>query len=81
MEFLSPWNIVQAILFALGIWWCNEMLSRFHDDLAKLREPDDQADRVVVIILWVITLLVLLVCVRFAWNIGESIVHGIRDLR
>jgi hypothetical protein len=74
--FLSPWNLVQAILFALGIWWCKEILSRWRDDLAKMRQPDDQADRVVIVILWCLTALVLLLCVRFAWNIGESIVHG-----
>jgi hypothetical protein len=79
--FLSPWNLVQAILFALGVWWCKEMLSRWRDDLAKMREPDDQADRAVIIILWSITGLVLLLCVVFALNIGESIARGIRDLR
>jgi hypothetical protein len=78
---LSPGMLIQAILFALGIWWCKEILSRFQDDLAKMREPDDQADRIVIIIYWAITAVVLLVCVRFAWNIGASIVYGIRELR
>ena len=78
--FLSPWNLVQAILFALGIWWCKEILSRWRDDLAKLREADDQADRVVVIIFWIITAVVLILCIRFALNIGGSIVKGILDL-
>lgn len=78
---LSPGILIQAILFALGVWWCKEILSRFQDDLAKMREPDDQADRVVIIIYWVITAVVLLLCVRFAWNIAAGIVHGIRDLR
>jgi hypothetical protein len=78
--FLSPWNLVQAILFALGIWWCKEILSRWRHDLAKMREPDDQADRAVVIVLWSITGLILLLCVRFALNIGGSIVHAIREL-
>jgi hypothetical protein len=79
--FLSPWNLVQAILFALGIWWCKEIFSRWRDDLAKMRKPDDQADRVVIVIFWSITGLVLLLCVRFALNIGGIIVRGIRDLR
>jgi len=78
--FLSPWNLVQAILFALGIWWCKEMLSRWRDDLAKMREPDDTADRAVIIILWSITVVVLLLCILFAFNIGGSIVRGIRGL-
>jgi hypothetical protein len=79
--FLSPWNLVQAILFALGVWWCKEILSRWRDDLAKMRDPDDQADRPVIVILWSITGLVLLLCVGFALNIGGSIVRAIRDLR
>jgi hypothetical protein len=78
--FLSPWNLAQAILFALGVWWCVHMTSRLRDDVGKFREPDDQADRPVIIILWIITGLILLVCVRFGLNIGESISHGIRDL-
>lgn len=76
--FLSPGNLIQAILFALGIWWCKEVFSRFQDDLAKMREPDDQADRIVIIIFWAITVGILLLCILFAWNIGASIVHGIR---
>ena len=78
--FLSPWNLIQAILFALGIWWSKEMLPRWRDDLAKMREPDDTADRVVIIILWSITVVVLLLCILFALNIGGSIVRGIRGL-
>ncbi len=77
--FLSPWNLIQAILFAFGVWWCKEILSRFRDDLAKMREPDDQADRVVIILLWCITVVILLVCILFAWNISASIVRGIRE--
>ncbi|HEV2318205.1 MAG TPA: hypothetical protein VGV18_00535, partial [Verrucomicrobiae bacterium] len=64
-----------------GIWWCKEIFSRLPEDLAKMREPDDQADRVVVMILWSVTALVLLLCVKFALNIGGSIFQGIRALR
>lgn len=78
--FPGPWDFVQAILFALGIWWCKEILSRWREDLAKVRDPNDQADRVVVILFWIITGLVLLLCVWFALNIGASIVRGIREL-
>lgn len=77
--FLSPWNLVQAILFALGIWWCKEIFSRWQDDVAKLREPKDTTDRAVVIIMWTITGVILLLCILFAWNIGGNIVRGIRD--
>jgi len=79
--YLNLGMLVQAILFVLGIWWCKEIFSRWRDDLAKMRNPEDQADRLVVVIFWCITVLVLLLCVRFALNIGGSIMRGIRDLR
>jgi hypothetical protein len=79
--FVSPWNLVQAILFVLGMWWCKEIFSRWRDDLAKMREPDDKADRAVIVILWSITALILLLCARFALGIGENIVRGIRGLQ
>ena len=79
--YLNFGMIVQAILFVLGIWWCKEILSRWREDLEKLRKPEDQADRVVVIIFWILTALALFLCVRFALNIGERIMYGIRDIR
>ena len=78
--YLNLGMLVQAILFVVGVWWCKEILSRWREDLEKVREPDDQADRVVVIIFWIITGLVLFLCVRFALSIVGSIVRGIREL-
>jgi hypothetical protein len=72
--------LVQAILLALGIWWCMEILPRWRDDLEKLRKPDDRADRAVVIILWSITAVVAFLCIRFGLTIGRNIVGGIRDV-
>lgn len=78
--FLTPWMLAQAILLALGIWWCLHMLPRWRDDLGKLREPNDKADRVVIIVLWSITGVVIYLCLRFSLSIGMNIVCGIRDL-
>ena len=78
--FLTPWMLVQAILLALGIWWCMEMYPRWRDDLGKLRKPDDRADRAVVIILWSITAVVAFLSLRFGLTIATSIVIGIRDV-
>ncbi len=41
---LSPWVLIEALLLALGIWWCREMLPRWRDDLRRLREPGDLSD-------------------------------------
>jgi hypothetical protein len=78
--FLSPWMLVQAVLLALGIWWCLEMLPRWRDDLRKLRETNDWSERGVLIVLWSITAVIIFLGVRFALTIGGNIVRGIRDL-
>jgi hypothetical protein len=78
--YLSFGMLIQAILLALGIWWCMEILPRWRDDLEKLRKPNDRADRTVVIILWSITALVAFLCIRFGLIIGWNIVRGIRDV-
>jgi hypothetical protein len=57
------------------------VFSRWREEVAKLRAPADSADRVVVILLWSAAALVLLLCVRFALNIAETILRGIRGLR
>ena len=78
--YLTPRMLVEAILLALGIWWCMEIFPRWRDDLGKLRQPDDRADRPVVIILWSITAVVAFLCIRFALALARNIVGGIRDL-
>ncbi len=77
---LSFGMLFQAVLFAVGIWWCVQMLSRGRDDFRKVRETDDWSDRVVIIILWSITGVVVFLCIRFGLNLAGSIVHGIRDV-
>ena len=78
--FLTPGLLIHAILLAAGIWWCIQILPRWREDIRKLREPDDKADRVVIIILWSITAVAAFLCVRFGLSIGKSIVGGIRDI-
>jgi len=78
--YLNFGMLIQAILLVLGIWWCLEILSRWRDDLGKLRKPDDRADRAVVVILWSITAVVAFLCIRFGLTIGRNIVGGIRDV-
>jgi hypothetical protein len=78
--FLTPALLIHAILLAAGIWWCIQILPRWRDDLGKLREPDDKADRAVVIILWSITAVVAFLCIRFGLTLARNIVGGIRDV-
>jgi hypothetical protein len=83
--FLSPgslfFTIVEAMLWAGGVWFCIQMLLRFREDLRKLREADEWAERLAIIFLWCLTGVVLLLCVRFAVGIGERIMQGLQSFR
>jgi hypothetical protein len=74
---ITPWMLIQAVLFALGILWCSQMLPRWRDDLKRYRNPDDFSDRAVVVILWSITGVIFFSCFCFgltiAWRIARAI--------
>jgi hypothetical protein len=77
---LSPWVLIEAILLALGICWCREMLPRWRDDFRRLRKGDDWTERSTVIVLWSITAVVIYFCVRLALSVGGNIVRGMKEL-
>jgi hypothetical protein len=72
---VTPGMLVQVVLFAVGIWWCLQMLPRWRIDLKKFQKPDDPSDRAVSVILWSITGLVVLFCIGFALTIAGNIVR------
>ena len=78
--YLNVSMLIHAVLLVLGVLLCMAILRRWREDLERLREPADQADRPVVIIMWSIAVVVAFLCIRFGINIGTSIVAGIRSL-
>jgi hypothetical protein len=79
--FLSATNLVEAMLWAGGMWFCIQMFLHGPEHIKKLREADEWVERVAVIALWCITGVILFLCVRFAVQTGERIVQGIRGFR
>lgn len=64
--FLNFGVVINAILVAVGILWCREMLGRWRRDLAEIRNPKDPADRQALVFLWVVTAVIVLLLLNFA---------------
>ena len=57
--------VIKAILLVGGIYWCHEMFGRWRKDLEEYRTSDDQADRLVIALLWGVTVVILLLMINF----------------
>ncbi|MBI4658238.1 MAG: hypothetical protein HY735_05205 [Verrucomicrobia bacterium] len=79
--FLSPFQLVLAVLFALGVFWCKQMLPQWREHLREFRDNKDWADRLALLVLWSMTALILFFCIGFVWAVGGRILGGIQDLR
>jgi hypothetical protein len=72
--------VINAILLALGIFWCYGVFSRWRSDLEDLREIDDNLQRAVIIGIWTVTVVIAILVVNFAVGLVANIVSGIRAL-
>ena len=55
---LSFGVVADAVLFALGLYWCREMARRWRRDLSEFRRARDTSDRAAIGIVWALTVLI-----------------------
>ena len=72
--------IINAVLLALGMYWCYEVIGRWRSDLEDVREVDDNLRRAVIIGIWAVTVVIAIFVINFAIGLITNIVTGIRDL-
>ena len=77
--FLDFGLLINAVLLALGAFWCYEMFGRWRSDLADLRDLDDTLGRAVIIGLWIITFVIAALLVNFTVGLITNIIEGIRN--
>ena len=71
--------VIDAVLFAVGAYWCYEMFGRWRSDLADLRDLDDNLQKVVIIGLWLITFVIAALVVNCAFGVIANITEGVRS--
>jgi hypothetical protein len=73
-------DFVYALLFALGIVWCMKIIQRARADWREFRGPGSLGRKIVIVIIWIITLYVAEWILRFAWDIIYRIFSAVRTL-
>ncbi len=76
--FLDFGLVFNAILLVAGLWWCKEVFERWRDDVAELKESDDNVRKCVVLFFWLFTLTIIVLIVNFVWGIVENIINAFR---
>ncbi len=79
--YLGPRNIIQALLFALGVYWCYKVIARLRDDLEQLREGESKITKAVIVGFWALTVVIAILVINFAVGVIGGIVSNINGLR
>ncbi len=66
--------VVGALLLVAGLWWCKQILGRWRDDVAELKESQDILAKGVIVFFWLLTLAIIVLIVKFTWRIVNNIV-------
>ncbi len=72
--------LINAVLLALGLYWCYEVLGRWRSDLEELREVDDKYRKAAILGIWAATVVIAGLVINFAVGVIAGIVAGIRSL-
>jgi len=78
--YLGPRNIIQALLFALGVYWCYKVIARLRDDLEQLREGESKITKAVIVGFWALTVVIAILVINFAVGVIGGIVSNINGL-
>jgi len=70
---MSTGLILDAILVALGLWWCIKILGRFGRDLARVRGEAEATEKGVIIAFWLVTAGILFLIIRFVAGLVKPI--------
>ena len=71
--FPSVIDLSYAILLALGVWWCKDVIVRFRSDLERFRAAEHFTDKAVIAFFWALTLGIIVLVVRFVWGLASRI--------
>ena len=72
--YITPWFAVQLGLLLVGVWWCKEVFGRFHDDVQTLKEAEDTTHKVLIVVFWLLTVLIIIWITSFVWDIITAVI-------
>lgn len=70
-------HLIQAVLFALSVYWCKEILGRLPKDIQEFKSPKDEATRPVILLYWALTGLAVFFIVSFVLMLIRMVRSGL----
>ncbi len=74
--YLSYHHIVLAICLALGTYWCIFVIARLREDIDELRTVKDKGRQAAIIFIWLVTLVIAVLLIRFAVGLVGDVVRA-----
>ena len=65
-------------LYVLGVVWCYQVIRRFREDVQEIREVKEGARRGAIIFIWVLTVIIAIVLIRYSLAIVYEIASWVR---
>jgi len=76
----SPKQLVGALLFAFGVYWCFVVVKRIPDDVQELREIPDKARKGAIIFIWFVTIIIAISIVSLSLPLITRIIKAVYDV-
>ena len=76
----SPRQLIGALLFAFGVYWCYVVVKRFPEDLQELREIPDKARKGAIIFIWFVTVIIAIAIVSLGLPLIIRIIKAVYDV-
>ncbi len=71
-------RLAMAGLYILGLAWCYHVIGRFREDVREIRELKEITRKAAIIFIWIITVIIAIVLIRYSFVIIENLVLFIR---
>ncbi len=65
-------------LYILGVWWCYEVIGRFREDIREIREVKGVTRTSVIIFIWILTVIIAIVLIRYSFVIIKNLFSFVR---
>ncbi len=63
-----------AGLYVLGLVWCYKVIGRFREDVQEIREVKEITRTAVIIFIWIITVIIGILLIRYSFVIIKGLV-------
>ena len=67
-----------AGLYILGVLWCYEVIGRFREDIREIRELKGVTRKAVIIFIWILTVIIAIVLIRYSFVIIKNLFSFVR---